>query len=178
MKFDAEVIIQKHGGKCKTRDGREVTQLVMFDASQTDHNVVGVVDDDVQTWRTTGAYRLSGESGFDLIMPRTIDEESGMTDSRHEAAADAHQDKVYKRKTDAVDEVFTDFSGNFEPHEFDSNADMEALGRKVAGLVRYTYELDNDTPWIDRSTQRARDIVDSRLAPIFNEIFKDFGMVK
>lgn len=98
--------------------------------------------------------------------------------SRHEAAADAHQDTIYNRKEEAINEVFTQFSGNFEPHEFDSSADMEALGRKVAELVRYTYELDNNTEWMDRSTQRARDIVDSRVAPVFEAIFKDFGMVK
>ena len=59
------------GEKVITRDGREVTQIVSFDASDSEFVVYGVIDGQaVDSWTQDGGYHdtYSEECGADLFM--------------------------------------------------------------------------------------------------------------
>jgi len=72
--FNAQEIIDNHQGRCKTRDGREVTQLTLFVASDERYTVVGVLEGRVQSWTSKGLDIAGSDTPreTDLIMPRTV----------------------------------------------------------------------------------------------------------
>lgn len=61
------------GAPVITRDGREVTQLHLFDAEGADYPLYGVIKDKtcgpfIEYFTEYGVWRRSGESGIDLFM--------------------------------------------------------------------------------------------------------------
>ena len=72
--FNAQAIIDNHQGRCKTRDGREVTQLTLFVASDEHYTVVGVLEGRVHSWTSKGMDIAGSDTPrkTDLIMPRTV----------------------------------------------------------------------------------------------------------
>lgn len=71
--FDAQKIIDEHGSKCKTRDGRDVEQLTLFTGVNEKYPIRGVVGNALESWAANGSYISGGSaSQMDLIMPRTL----------------------------------------------------------------------------------------------------------
>ena len=71
--FNAQEIIEKHDGKCKTRNGREVTQLTLLVASDELYSLVGVMEGVVESWMVNGKWvDTDKDDRHDLIMPRTV----------------------------------------------------------------------------------------------------------
>lgn len=69
--FDLEKAL--NGAPVITRDGREVTQLHLFDAEGEDCPLYGVIKDKacgpfIEYFTENGVWRRSGESGIDLFM--------------------------------------------------------------------------------------------------------------
>lgn len=57
------------GAKVITCDGREVTQLTMFNVNKNGYVLYGVLDDTVYSWLISGKYYYAiDESKFDLFM--------------------------------------------------------------------------------------------------------------
>lgn len=72
MKFNAQDIIDKHQGRCKTRDGRDAVIYKVYDSDWI-YPVHGAVDQAVFTWTQDGVHhRESVTDSIDLIMPRTV----------------------------------------------------------------------------------------------------------
>lgn len=61
------------GDPVVTRDGRPVTQLTYFRARNTTYKLIGVVDDDVESWSDRGeTWSKGGITNSDLFMaPKT-----------------------------------------------------------------------------------------------------------
>lgn len=66
VKFNLEKAL--NGAKVITRDGREVTQLHLFDASDEEFPLNGVIDNVVYDFRADGTYLSKNEDELDLFM--------------------------------------------------------------------------------------------------------------
>lgn len=73
--FDLEKALA--GDKVVTRDGREVTQLHVFDIATPANNLFGVLDGKIMRYRDSGTYLNTQGSVNDLFMASTKHEEWG-----------------------------------------------------------------------------------------------------
>jgi len=67
-KFDLERALA--GEPVCTRDGRDVTQLVKFDAKNEDEVIFGVIDEEIYSWTIDGKWdnMVKSQSPFDIFM--------------------------------------------------------------------------------------------------------------
>ena len=56
------------GEKVVTKDGREVTQLHLFDAQKSTFPLRGVLDGQILAWKSNGIYKWNGNTENDLFM--------------------------------------------------------------------------------------------------------------
>ena len=99
-KFNLEKALA--GEKVITRDGREVTQIVSFDASDSEFVVYGVIDGEaIDSWTQDGGYHdtNSEECGADLFMEPVmlsgfINQYSDHTPTWHPTKEEADDDNI------------------------------------------------------------------------------------
>lgn len=101
--FDIQKVIAEHGGKCKTRDGQEVTQLAAFYLDDGQARVYGILNNTVTFWQANGAYADSrGAHPRDLIMPTTVADEAWINIYWHpKGGAQSYIGQGHGRRVDA-----------------------------------------------------------------------------